>query len=175
MPRRQVTRTAAASQPSDTKHEILIWQVKREQREAEERQRELEELDRDTRTVFAYNLSTKAGERDLFEFFTRAGGVRGCYCMVGFTRYTERNRIYRVGMLQELGANDPIRSRYSFCPSGFSVPYTRHALRGSVPPRGGCSRHLAPRHPCAFARLSAGVSWPWGALSVPTAHGPTTV
>ena len=83
MPRRQVTRTAAASQPSDTKHEILIWQVKREQREAEERQRELEELDRDTRTVFAYNLSTKAGERDLFEFFTRAGGVRGCYCMVG--------------------------------------------------------------------------------------------
>ncbi len=46
-----------------------------EKREAEARARELEELDRDTRTVFAYNVSTKADERDLFEFFTKAGKV----------------------------------------------------------------------------------------------------
>ena len=30
---------------------------------------------RDTRTIFAYNLSTKAGERDIFEFFGQAGSV----------------------------------------------------------------------------------------------------
>ena len=46
-----------------------------EKREAEARARELAELDRDTRTVFAYNVSTKADERDLFEFFTQAGTV----------------------------------------------------------------------------------------------------
>ena len=46
-----------------------------EKREAELRQRELEELDRDIRTVFAFNVSTKADERDLFEFFSKAGVV----------------------------------------------------------------------------------------------------
>ena len=49
--------------------------LRQERREAELRARELEELDRDTRTVFAYNVSTKADERDLFEFFTAAGTV----------------------------------------------------------------------------------------------------
>jgi hypothetical protein len=29
---------------------------------------------------------------------------------LGLTRYTERGRMYRVSMLQELGATDPIRS-----------------------------------------------------------------
>ena len=44
--------------------------------EARERDRELKELDRDTRTVFAYNLNLKADERDLFDFFSQAGEVR---------------------------------------------------------------------------------------------------
>jgi RNA recognition motif-containing protein len=43
--------------------------------EAREREKELKELDRDTRTVFAYNLNLKADERDLFEFFSQAGEV----------------------------------------------------------------------------------------------------
>lgn len=46
-----------------------------EVREAREREKELRELDRDTRTVFAYNLNLKAEERDLFEFFSQAGEV----------------------------------------------------------------------------------------------------
>lgn len=45
-------------------------------REVEERKKELEKLERDTRTVFAYNMSTKAYEWDLFEFFSRAGTVQ---------------------------------------------------------------------------------------------------
>lgn len=44
-------------------------------REARERERELQELDKDIRTVFAYNLSLKAAERDIFELFSRAGKV----------------------------------------------------------------------------------------------------
>ena len=40
-----------------------------------EREKELKELDRDTRTVFAYNLNLKADERDLFDFFSGAGEV----------------------------------------------------------------------------------------------------
>lgn len=44
----------------------------RAQREA---QRELEALERDTRTVFAYNVNTKADDRDIFEFFSQAGTV----------------------------------------------------------------------------------------------------
>lgn len=46
-----------------------------EVKEQRERERELKELDRDTRTVFAYNLNLKAEERDLFEFFSKAGKV----------------------------------------------------------------------------------------------------
>ncbi len=42
---------------------------------AREKERELRELERDTRTVFAYNLNLKAGEREVFEFFSRAGTV----------------------------------------------------------------------------------------------------
>lgn len=43
--------------------------------EMREREKELKELDRDTRTVFAYNLNLKADERDLFDFFSGAGEV----------------------------------------------------------------------------------------------------
>ena len=46
-----------------------------EVREQRERERELRELDRDIRTVFAFNLPLKADERDLFEFFSKAGQV----------------------------------------------------------------------------------------------------
>ena len=46
-----------------------------ELKEQRERERELMELDRDTRTVFAYNLNLKAEERNLFEFFSKAGKV----------------------------------------------------------------------------------------------------
>ena len=46
-----------------------------EVREARERERELKELDRDIRTVFAYNLPLRADERDLFKFFSGAGLV----------------------------------------------------------------------------------------------------
>jgi hypothetical protein len=46
-----------------------------EVREQREKERELKELDRDIRTVFAYNLPLKADERDLFEFFSKAGTV----------------------------------------------------------------------------------------------------
>ena len=46
-----------------------------EVREQRERERELKELDRDIRTVFAYNLPLRADERDLFKFFSAAGLV----------------------------------------------------------------------------------------------------
>ena len=35
----------------------------------------MEKIDRDTRTCFAYNLSTKSDERDIFKFFMKAGEV----------------------------------------------------------------------------------------------------
>lgn len=46
-----------------------------EVRLAREKERELKELERATRTVFAYNLNIKADERDIFEFFSLAGEV----------------------------------------------------------------------------------------------------
>lgn len=44
-------------------------------RAAREREKELAELDRDIRTVFAHNLPLRAGEEDLLEFFAQAGTV----------------------------------------------------------------------------------------------------
>jgi len=41
-----------------------------------ERERELAELERATRTVFAFNINIKADERHIFEFFAKAGQVR---------------------------------------------------------------------------------------------------
>jgi RNA-binding protein 39 len=38
-------------------------------------ERELRELDRDTRTVFAFNLNLKASEKELFQFFVTAGPI----------------------------------------------------------------------------------------------------
>jgi RNA-binding protein 39 len=49
-----------------------------EVRAQRERERELKELERATRTVFAYNINVKADERDIYEFFTKAGEVRVC-------------------------------------------------------------------------------------------------
>ncbi|GFR51597.1 hypothetical protein Agub_g14020, partial [Astrephomene gubernaculifera] len=45
------------------------------ERMAREKERELRELERATRTIFAYNLSLRADERDLFEFFSKVGRV----------------------------------------------------------------------------------------------------
>jgi RNA-binding protein 39 len=42
-----------------------------------EKERELAELERATRTVFAYNLNIKADERDIFEFFSQVGSLIG--------------------------------------------------------------------------------------------------
>jgi len=72
-----------------------------EMRLQRERERELKELERATRTVFAYNLNIKADERDIYDFFCKAGEVRalrtqqqekelqlqlmhGAVCCVGF-------------------------------------------------------------------------------------------
>ncbi|KAG2487729.1 hypothetical protein HYH03_013728 [Edaphochlamys debaryana] len=46
-----------------------------EVRLAREKEKELKELERATRTIFVYNLSLKADERDLFEFFSKVGRV----------------------------------------------------------------------------------------------------
>lgn len=46
-----------------------------EVKEQRERERELMELDRDTRTIFAYNLPLKATEKELFQFFSSAGKI----------------------------------------------------------------------------------------------------
>jgi RNA-binding protein 39 len=46
-----------------------------EQRLAREREKELKEMERATRTVFAYNLNLKAEERDIFKWFSQAGMV----------------------------------------------------------------------------------------------------
>jgi hypothetical protein len=47
-----------------------------------ERERELAELERATRTVFAFNISLKADERDIFSFFSKAGQVGASVCRV---------------------------------------------------------------------------------------------
>ena len=46
-----------------------------EVREQRERERELMELDRDIRTIFAYNLPLRATEKELFQFFSSAGQI----------------------------------------------------------------------------------------------------
>lgn len=46
-----------------------------EVREERAREKELRDMERDTRTVFAYNLNLKADERDIFTFFSTAGTV----------------------------------------------------------------------------------------------------
>jgi RNA-binding protein 23/39 len=48
---------------------------RKEERRAMEEKRALEKIDRDTRTCFAYNLSSKSDERDIFKFFMKAGEV----------------------------------------------------------------------------------------------------
>lgn len=43
---------------------------------AREKERELKELERATRTVFAFNLNIKADERDIWEFFSKVGAAK---------------------------------------------------------------------------------------------------
>jgi hypothetical protein len=52
-----------------------------------ERERELAELERATRTVFAFNISIKADERDIFGFFSKAGQVGASWCDVWTDRF----------------------------------------------------------------------------------------
>lgn len=52
-----------------------------EVRAQRERERELAELERATRTVFAYNINIKADERDIYEFFSKAGEVSWDLCL----------------------------------------------------------------------------------------------
>ena len=66
-----LTHVCACAPPSTRRRERTPPEV----REAREKERELKELDRDIRTVFAYNLPLKADERDLFEFFSKGGTV----------------------------------------------------------------------------------------------------
>mmetsp|Transcript_18516 Transcript_18516/g.63098 ORF Transcript_18516/g.63098 Transcript_18516/m.63098 type:complete len:517 (-) Transcript_18516:1501-3051(-) len=61
--------------PRDYAREALERAQAEEQRELAARKKELEDLDRDARTVFAYNLNTKADERAIFTFFSAAGTV----------------------------------------------------------------------------------------------------
>jgi hypothetical protein len=44
-------------------------------RRKREQEREFAELERATRTVFAFNINIKADERDIFTFFSPAGQV----------------------------------------------------------------------------------------------------
>ncbi|KAL8543336.1 hypothetical protein ACS0TY_004033 [Phlomoides rotata] len=57
--------------PRDQDHENRRYKDKKEEKVEPE-----VDPERDQRTVFAYQISLKAGERDLFEFFSRAGKVR---------------------------------------------------------------------------------------------------
>eukprot|EP01026_Neomeris_dumetosa_P059119 TRINITY_DN5518_c0_g1_i4.p2 TRINITY_DN5518_c0_g1~~TRINITY_DN5518_c0_g1_i4.p2 ORF type:complete len:530 (+),score=86.01 TRINITY_DN5518_c0_g1_i4:141-1592(+) len=55
-----------------------------------EQERELEGLEKDARTVFAYNLALKAGEREIYEFFSRAGTVQDVRIIID--RYTKKSK-----------------------------------------------------------------------------------
>ncbi|KAF6259385.1 splicing factor, CC1-like protein [Scenedesmus sp. NREL 46B-D3] len=61
-----------------------------EVRAAREKERELKELERATRTVFAFNLNIKADERDIFEFFAKAGEVTDIRLITD--RHTKRSK-----------------------------------------------------------------------------------
>lgn len=75
-----------------------------EVREQRERERELLELDRDIRTIFAYNLPLKATEQDLFNFFATAGKIvdvkiimdRNTRRSKGFAYIEYANRVSRL-------------------------------------------------------------------------------
>jgi hypothetical protein len=58
-----------------------------------ERERELAELERATRTVFAFNINIKADERDIFTFFSKAGtvglGFRGFWGIKGIGQWVQ--------------------------------------------------------------------------------------
>jgi RNA-binding protein 39 len=58
--------------------------------ELELQARALEKMDRDQRTVFAYNLSTKADEREIYKFFSKVGVVQDV--RVIYDRNTPRSK-----------------------------------------------------------------------------------
>ncbi|KAI8476998.1 MAG: splicing factor, CC1-like protein [Monoraphidium minutum] len=61
-----------------------------EVRLAREKERELKELERATRTVMAYNVNVKADERDIWEFFSKAGEVTDIRIITD--RHTRRSK-----------------------------------------------------------------------------------
>jgi len=65
-----------AKKQNRTKAKELEREEKRKRDRDERRLREVDDGDRDSRTVFAYNLPLRANERDLFDFFGKAGKVR---------------------------------------------------------------------------------------------------
>ena len=62
-------------QYANTEYVDHSYHAAQEARAQRERERKGSQRERDTRTVFASNLSTKCEERDLFEFFSKAGTV----------------------------------------------------------------------------------------------------
>lgn len=62
-------------QYANTEYVDHSYHAAQEARAQRERERKESQRERDTRTVFASNLSTKCEERDLFEFFSKAGTV----------------------------------------------------------------------------------------------------
>ena len=97
-----------------------------EVREAREKERELKELDRDIRTVFAYNLPLKADERDLFEFFSKAGTVEDVRIIMdrntrrskgfAYIEYGNRVRARARPPSTDLHAQEPKKDTPMACP-----------------------------------------------------------
>lgn len=79
--RRSRSRSRSRSRDRRRRHRSRSYDRHRQPRRERERERlskeeeELKQLERTTRTIQAYNLSLKAEERDLFEFFSKAGKI----------------------------------------------------------------------------------------------------
>ncbi len=77
---------------------------------AREKERELKELERATRTVFAYNISLKAGEREIFDFFSGAG----VYRHAGFHKVGIISRVSPKGCGPRMGWSGPHVAKHSW-------------------------------------------------------------
>ncbi|PIN19142.1 hypothetical protein CDL12_08141 [Handroanthus impetiginosus] len=75
----------------------LSWVVRRYKEKKEEAVEPEADPERDQRTVFAYQISLKAGERDVYEFFSRAGKVRDVQLIM------DRNTRRSKGVFESFG------------------------------------------------------------------------
>ena len=83
------------------------------ERALKQKNAELAALERDTRTVFAYNVPTRADERDIFEFFSQAGKVSDVRIIVdrnsrkskgfAYVEFDSRDAIPAVRLLSPAG------------------------------------------------------------------------